>query len=36
MWDEITNQFPNFNGVNVEVWEWMNNFILHFAMHVIT
>ena len=36
MWDEITYPFPNFNGYTVEVWEWMNNFILHFIKHVIT
>ena len=27
VWDEITYQFPNFNAVTVEVWEWMNEFI---------
>ena len=24
------------NGATVEVWEWINNFILHFKMDVIT
>ena len=24
-WDEITHQFPNFNGLTVEVWEWIND-----------
>ena len=27
VWDEITYPFPNFNGVTVEVWEWISNFI---------
>ena len=36
MWDEITYPFPNFNGCTVEVWEWINNFIPHFIMDVIT
>ena len=26
MWDEITYQFPNFNGCAAEVWEWISNF----------
>ena len=30
---EIT--YP-FNSYTVEVWEWMNNFITHFTMDVIT
>ena len=30
VWDEITYPFPNFNGVTVEVWEWISNFIPHF------
>ena len=34
--DEIIYPFPNFNGVTVEVWEWINNFIPHFIMDVIT
>ena len=36
MWDEITNPFPNFNGYTVEIWEWINKFIPHFTVHVIT
>ena len=36
MWDEMTYPFPNFNGCTVEVWEWINNFISHFSVHVIT
>ena len=36
MQNEITYPFPNFNGVTVEVWEWMRNFIPHFNMHVNT
>ena len=35
-WDEITYQFPNFNGSTVEVWEWINNFITHFIMDDIS
>ena len=34
--DEITYQFPNFNGATVEVWEWKCNIIQHFVMDVIT
>ena len=30
VWDEITNQFPDFNGCTVKVWEWTSNFIPHF------
>ena len=33
---EITYPFPNFNGANVEVWEWISDFILHIIMGVIT
>ena len=36
VWDEITYPFPNFNGVNVEVWEWIFNFITTFVMAIIT
>ena len=32
----INHLFPNFNGTTVDVWEWMNNFIPHFKMDVIT
>ena len=34
MWDEITHPFPNFNGVTVEVWQWISNSIL-ISEHVI-
>ena len=34
--DEITYLFPNLDGCTVEVWKWMNNFIPHFIMDVIT
>ena len=34
--NEITDSFPNINGCTVEVWEWMNNFIPHILMDVIT
>ena len=33
---EITYPFRNFNGVTVEVMEWMSNFIPHLIGHVIT
>ena len=36
MWDEISYQFPNFNGCTIEDWEWISDFILHFTRHVIT
>ena len=36
VWDEITFQFPNFDGRTVEVWEWINNFIRYIIMNVIT
>ena len=32
MWDEITYPILNFNGYIDEVWEWINNFIPHFAL----
>ena len=36
VWDEMTYQFPNFNGATAEVWEWKSNFIPHIIMDVIT
>ena len=36
VWNEITYPFTNFNGATVEVWEWINDFILYFPGHVIT
>ena len=33
---EITYQFLKFNGYNVDVWEWIRNFIPHFIIDVIT
>ena len=32
VWDEITYPFPNFNGVTVEVCEWISNFIPHSSL----
>ena len=32
---EITYPFSNFNGSNVEVWEWTSNLIVYFIMDVI-
>ena len=36
MWGEIDYPFPNFNDVTLKVWEWVNNFILHVRMDIIT
>ena len=36
VWNEITYPFINFNGVTVEVYEWISNFISHFTGQVIT
>ena len=36
MWDEITSQFPNFNGFTVKAWERIRNIISHIIMGVIT
>ena len=36
VWDEITHPFPNFNGYTFEVSDWINNFISHYMMDVIT
>ena len=35
MCDEITYSFPNFND-NVEIWEWIITFTLHFVVAVIS
>ena len=35
VWDEITYQFPNFNGAAVEVSEWISNSIPHFTGHLL-
>ena len=32
----IIYPFPNFHNANVEVWEWINNFVSYFIMDVIT
>ena len=34
--DEIINPFQNFNGCNVDIWEWISYFIAHILMDVIT
>ena len=36
VWDEITYPFPNFDDATVEVWQWINDFVPHFMMDVIT
>ena len=35
-WEEITYPFPSFSGATVGIWEWISNFIRHFAVYVIT
>ena len=35
VWYVFTYPFPNFNGFNVEVYEWMSNCIPHFLTDVI-
>ena len=32
MWHGVAYPFPNFNGGNVEVYEWTRNFIPHFTL----
>ena len=32
----ITFPFLNFNGLSIEMCEWMNNFIPHFTRFVVT
>ena len=34
--DEIISPIQNFDGANVEVWEWISNFTSPFIMDVIT
>ena len=36
VWGEINYPFQNFNDCTVEAWEWVNNFIPHFIIDVIT
>ena len=36
VWDEISDPFPNINDATFEVWEWMNYFIPHLMMDIIT
>ena len=35
VWYEIIYPFPNFNGADVEVWEWISNCIPRFTRHVV-
>ena len=35
MWEEITYPFSNCNGVTVEVWKCINNFMCYFAVPMI-
>ena len=36
VWDQITYPFINFNSANIEVKEWISNFIIKFIVNVIT
>ena len=36
VWDEITYQPKNVHGINVDIWQWISNFIPRFIGHVIT
>ena len=36
VWEQIIYSFPNFSVSNIEIWEWISNFIPHFIMNVIT
>ena len=35
VYDEITYLFSNFNGLTIEVREWIGNFITHIMMDII-
>ena len=35
VWDVITYPLPNCNGIAVEVWDWISNYILIFMRDVI-
>ena len=35
VWNEITYPFTNLNGGNVNISDWISNFIPHFIMDVI-
>ena len=34
-WDDITSPLLNLSGCTVEVWEWINDLILHNVVDVI-
>ena len=36
VWDKITHAILNFNGVTVEVWEWISSSVSHFSRRMIT
>ena len=36
VWDEISYPIPNFNGITIEAWEWISNFISQCTMYVTT
>ena len=36
VWHEITYPFPNVNNCTVEILEWVNDYIPHFIVDVIT
>ena len=33
---QIVDSFLNFNAAAIEVWEWINDLVLHFIVDVIT
>ena len=35
VWKEITYPFPIFNGLTVEDWEWISDFIPRFTMDMV-
>ena len=35
VWNEITYLFPNFDGATVGIYEWISNFIVQVAEHMI-
>ena len=36
VWNEMIYPFPNFNGYTIKVWEWIDDFIPHFIMDVVS
>ena len=36
VWDEIIDPYPKFNHAAGDIWEWINNFIPHSSMNMLT